>query len=325
MTIHFIKAGLQTSIQDGGRQGLMHQGVSTSGAMDTTAMAMANWLVGKAQISALFEFTIIGPVIEFSQNIHISITGAKFELTLNNLPVSSYQTIHVKAGDKLNFGKRLQGARAYMAFSGDLLFENKVLQDVLGSKATHLTAGYGGINGKAIRDNTNFSIDFPERKSQVSLRNIDHRNVAYSGHNCFLRCVSAPESSLFNAAQQERFYHQTFKVHPNSNRMGLRLEGEPINFHRPMNISSSGLIQGSVQIPPSGLPIISSVDGQTIGGYPRIAVVISADLDKLAQLAPNDNVIFVKVSQAQALAILKNKQQQLSKALHGSATLPIRI
>ena len=107
--------------------------------------------------------------------------------------------------------------------------------------------------------------------------------------------------------------------------MGLRLAGEPINFHRPMNSSSSGLIQGSIQIPPSGLPIISSVDGQTIGGYPRIAVVISADLDKLAQLTPNDNVIFVKVSQAQALTILENKQQQLSKAFHGTATLPTNM
>jgi biotin-dependent carboxylase-like uncharacterized protein len=315
MAIHFIRAGLQTSIQDGGRQGLMHQGVSTSGAMDTTAMAMANWLVGKDKTSPLFEFTLIGPAIEFSQSLHISITGAQFELTLNNTPVSSYQTIHVKAGDKLNFGKRLQGARAYMAFSGDLLFENKALPDVLGSKSTHLTAGYGGINGKAIRDNSTFTINFPDIKSQVSLRNIDYKNVPNSGHNCFLRCVSAPESSMFNAAQHENFYQQTFNVNPNSNRMGLRLEGEPINFHLPMNITSSGLIQGSLQIPPSGLPIISSVDGQTIGGYPRIAVVISADLAKLAQLAAGDSVIFVKVSQEQALTILKNKQQQLSQLM----------
>ena len=315
MAIHFIKAGLQTSIQDGGRQGLMHQGVSTSGAMDTTAMAMANWLVGKPKTSALFEFTLIGPAIEFSQSLDISITGAKFELTLNNLPVPSYQTIHVKAGDKLNFGKRLQGARAYMAFTGDLLFESKVLPDVLGSKATHLTAGYGGTDGKAIRNDASFGINLSEKKSQVPLRVIDHKKVYHSGHNYFLRCVLAPESSLFNAAQRDNFYHQAFRVNPNSNRMGLRLEGEPIDFHRPINIASSGLIQGSIQIPPSGLPIISSVDGQTIGGYPRIAVVISADLAKLAQLAPGDSVMFVKVSQEQALTILKNKQQQLSQLM----------
>ena len=325
MAIHFIKSGLQTSIQDGGRRGLMHQGVSTSGAMDTTAMAMANWLVGKAQTSTLFEFTLIGPTIEFSQSLYISITGAKFELTLNNLPVSSYQTILVKSGDKLNFGKRLQGARAYMAFTGELLFENKVLQDVLGSKATHLTAGYGGINGKVIRDNTHFSINSTDIKLQTSLRIIDHKNDLNPGDNCFLRCVKAPESSLFNAAQKESFYQQTFSINPNSNRMGLRLEGEPINFHSPLNITSSGLIQGSIQIPPSGLPIISSVDGQTIGGYPRIAVVISADLAKLAQLAPGDNVIFVNVSQEQALTILRNKQQQLKMSLDNTATLPARI
>jgi len=315
MAIHFIKAGLQTSIQDAGRQGLMHQGVSTSGAMDTTAMAMANWLVGKPKTSALFEFTLIGPAIEFSQSLDISITGAKFELTLNNLPVPSYQTIHVKAGDKLNFGKRLQGARAYMAFTGDLLFESKILPDVLGSKATHLTAGYGGTDGKAIRNDTSFGINLPDKKSQVPLRVIDHKKVYHPGHNYFLRCVLAPESSLFNAAQRDNFYHQAFRVNPNSNRMGLRLEGEPIDFHRPISIASSGLIQGSIQIPPSGLPIVSSVDGQTIGGYPRIAVVISADLAKLAQLAPGDSVMFVKVSQEQALTILKNKQQQLSQLM----------
>jgi len=325
MAIHFIKAGLQTSIQDGGRHGLMHQGVSTSGAMDTTAMAMANCLVGKVKTSTLFEFTLIGPTIEFYQSLHISITGATFELTLNNLPVSSNQTIHVKPGDTLNFGKRLQGARAYMAFSGDLLFENKVLQNVLGSKATHLTAGYGGINGKVIKDNTHFSVNSPDIKPQPILKIVDHKNDLNSGHNCFVRCVSAPESSLFNAAQKESFYQQTFSVNPNSNRMGLRLEGEPISFHRPVNITSSGLIQGSIQIPPSGLPIISSVDGQTIGGYPRIAVVISADLVKLAQLAPDDNVIFVNVSQEQALIILKNKQNQLNKALDNKVIFPERI
>lgn len=300
MSFHFIKSGLQTSIQDLGRTGLMHLGISQSGAMDTNSMKLANWLVNKPLDSAVIEVTLIGPTIRIKKDISLAVCGAQFDLYLNNNQVSNNQMIEAKRDDILTFGRLHQGARAYLAFSGKL-----ELTKILNSHSTHLTAMFGGFKNRQLIDNDVLEISsFP---LSVVRKLPEKFNMHYPG-SYLIRCVESVESDKFNAAQKERFFSQTYKVTSDSNRMGIRLLGEAMEFDTSFEIASTGLTQGSIQIPPSGQAIISSVDGQTIGGYPRIANIITADLPRLGQLKAGDKVNFVMVNLSLALKILCDSQ-----------------
>jgi len=305
--MHFVKAGLQTSIQDLGRQGLMHLGISNSGAMDTNAMKLANWLVDKPIDSAVIEVTLVGPKIRFEKPMTIAICGAQFDLYLNNNMVFNDENIQVKKNDVLEFDRLQQGARAYIAFSGDLQ-----LRPLLGSCSTHLTAKFGGFNNRQVNNNDRLAISStalsPDKK--IPTKN----EIIYSG-KYLLRCTRSVESDRFGQQQSEQFYSQRYQVTPECNRMGIKLSGKPIEFEEQLEITSCGLTQGSIQIPPSGQPIVSSVDGQTIGGYPRIANVISADLPVLGQLKAGDLLNFTLVTQSFAEKMLIEVQEFQKKMM----------
>ncbi len=300
--ITFIKSGLQTSIQDFGRKGLMDIGVSPSGAIDKDSLQKANWLVGKPKDSAAFEITLVGPTILFSCDLLIAICGAEFELSLNNKQVQSNQSFWVKANDTLSFGKRLNGCRAYLAFCGQFNFAK-----TLNSFSTHLTANIGGFNHRAVKDNDEIPIIKDETGSEKKLPN--KQKVFYSG-NYQLRTVSSVETQLFTQNQINNFYQHSYQVLPQSNRMGIRLNAQEKNKEHSIEMVSSGIAEGNIQIPPSGKPIISSVDGQTIGGYPRIASIISADLPILGQLCAGDKVNFEPVTLEYAEKVRQLKQSQ---------------
>ncbi len=304
MGMQFIKAGLQTSIQDGGRTGYMDEGISPGGSMDPLAMQMANWLVSKPLNSAVIEITLVGPVIKFDTAVSIAVCGAHFELSVNQQPVPGNSLINLSKGDVLSFGKLKCGARAYLAFSAELTIK-KVMQ----SHATHITAGFGGYHGRQLSANDYldfYSLSTPDKRSLP-----EFATPTFSG-SYLLRCLPSVESSLFNAQLTAQFYQQSYGVLANSNRMGIRLVSNSQQLSTDIQITSSGLIQGSIQIPPSGQPIISSVDGQSIGGYPRIANIISADLSLLGQLKAKDKLRFTLIKKQQALEILNRKKALLS-------------
>lgn len=308
MSMQFIKAGLQSSIQDLGRQGLMHLGISNSGAMDTNAMKLANWLVDKPVDSAVIEITLIGPKIRFEKSMTIAICGAQFDLYLNGNLVFNNETILVNKDDVLEFDQLQHGARAYLAFSAEL-----DLPPLLGSYSTHLTAKFGGYNNRQIRNHD--CIEISEGSLTLEKKVPVEHQVTYSG-NYLLRCVASVESKKFDIKLSKIFFSQRYEVTPECNRMGIKLSGKPIEFKNKLEIISSGLTQGSIQIPPSGEPIISSVDGQTIGGYPRIANVISADLSLLGQLKSGDRLNFTLVSESfahKALAANQYFQKKLMR------------
>jgi len=296
MSMHFIKAGLQTSLQDLGRPGLMHLGISKSGAMDSNAMKSANWLVDKPLDSAVIEVALIGPKIRFEQPMSIAVSGASFELYLNGYLVFNDETIQVKMDDILEFDRLQQGVRAYIAFSGEL--QSK---PILGSYSTHLTAKFGSFNNRQFNDNDHLKISStpPSPHKKMLAKN----DVIYSG-KYLLRCTRSVESDQFSQEQTEQFYAQRFQVTPECNRMGIKLSGKSLEFEKTLEMTSCGLTQGSIQVPPNGQPIISSVDGQTIGGYPRIANIISADLPLLGQLKAGDQLNFTLVTQSNAEKML---------------------
>jgi biotin-dependent carboxylase-like uncharacterized protein len=307
MSLMFLKPGIQTSIQDTGRSGFMHQGISRSGAMDALSLQLANWLVSNPINQAAIEVSLVGPTIEFKQSYAIAICGAEFDLTLNGELVFNNETLNVKAGDILEFKQLRKGVRAYLAIAGKLKVDS-----LFGSQSTHLMARFGGYKGRQFEENDVLEIDAAQEAKKRVLPEV-YRPV-FMG-NYLIKCCQGIEADSFDPKSLELFYHSTYKVSNDSNRMGLRLKGTPLSRNTSVDIVSSGLTQGSVQVPPSGLPIISSVDGQTIGGYPRIANVISSDLNILGQLKAGDKINCLLVSRDKAWHYLKQKQTFLNKLL----------
>ena len=307
MSIEVIKAGMLTTLQDGGRRAYMASGVCHSGAMDRLSMQLANTLLGNQPEHPVLEITLLGATLRVTQAMSVAVCGAVFELSVHqqqgHYQVTNNQTINLNPGDVLQFGQRHQGARAYLAFAASPAFAPQ-----LGSYATHLLAAFGGFHGRALQAGDVLPLRDceirPSRQLPASLQ------PGYSGAYQ-LRCIDSVETGLFSAAQQTHFYQTLYTVSNDSNRMGLRLSGVAMDTSALAQMVSSGLLPGSVQIPPSGLPILSSVDGQTIGGYPRIANVCSADLFALGQLLPGDTLSFVRVSLEQAFELFAQQQQLL--------------
>ncbi|BBM00738.1 biotin-dependent carboxyltransferase family protein [Microbulbifer sp. GL-2] len=310
MSIHFIRAGLQTSIQDMGRPGLMHYGIPQGGAADPLSMKMANLLLGNPFNNPVLEITLIGPRIEFDDDISIAITGARFKVFLNSNAVDNFKVIQVKRGDTLEFSKLINGARAYIGFSAKLS-----IPIIFDSAATHLISGFGGHRRGAIANNDR--IYFKDiRIAEPAYLNREFQ-LNYQARPLF-RVVDGAEKKRFSQSTVENFYKSTFQVSAQSNRMGIRLLpsvtlksgtlGETLE-----EMISSGLQPGSIQVPNSGEPIISFIEGQTIGGYPRIAHIIRADIHRLGQLKAQDKINFQLVSQKDAKQILRQKQHFLTK------------
>ena len=304
MSLKFIKPGLQTSIQDAGRTGYMHQGISRSGAMDKVSLQLSNWLVGNEINQAVIEITLVGPTIEFTDSYSISICGAEFEMMLNSNSIFNNNVTQVNKGDVLEFKQLRKGARAYLAIAGKLQVD-----EIFASQSTHLVAGFGGYKGRQIKAGDILDV---VDKHQADKRKLPEEYCPTFTGNYLLRCTEGLEVEWFELESINHFYNSTYKISNDSNRMGLRLEGDAIKPEKSTELISSGLVQGSIQVPPSGMPIISSVDGQTIGGYPRIANVISSDLNILGQLKSGDKISFTLMSHHSALQQFKLKSNYLN-------------
>jgi antagonist of KipI len=299
MSIEFLKPGMQTSLQDSGFIGHMQQGISRAGAMDQLAMELANWLVSKPKDSAVLEVTLVGPTIKFSTAMQIAICGASFHCILNGIQIKNNETINIKAGDILEFNKLLNGTRAYLAFTGTIQQKK-----FLNSHSTNVSVGYGNNSGKSFKTGDCLRLkptDAPPiKKLPVSLQ------LVYSSH-VQLRVTEGIDLDCFSEKNVNLFYSQTYHVTTDSNRMGLRLKSQPLKFDSIQPITSSGINQGTIQIPANGQPIITSVEGQTIGGYPTIANIIQADLHLLGQLKANDRINFIQVDVIQAQKLWSQK------------------
>ncbi|MCY4044191.1 MAG: biotin-dependent carboxyltransferase family protein [Cellvibrionales bacterium] len=310
------EAGLQTSIQDLGRLGLMDKGISRGGAMDTLSAFFANWLVGARPEQPVLEITMTGPTICFEESVTVAVTGAQFDLTLNGKSQAMNENFDVAAGDKLVFGRCHKGLRAYLAISADW-----DIPKVLDSSSTHLMAGFGGFKGRSLKSGDPIRL---LNSRQIEYRVLDRKYHPGLTGDYLLRCVPCVETQYFPDAVLSDFTHRTFTVSPLSNRMGIRLSGDPLfTKNEPIEKSativqghqllSTGLMAGNIQLPPAGLPIIAGVDAQTIGGYPRIAHVIQADWPQIAQLRPQNSVRFVMVDEQKAREVYQGQQALLKE------------
>jgi antagonist of KipI len=285
--------GLQTTVQDLGREGYGPMGVSPSGAADPVALRLANLLVGNGAGTAALEFTLVGGNFTFPEGGVIALGGADFGASVNGHSIKMWTAQAILPGERLSLGQTRNGARCYMGVAGGVL-----VAPVLGSASTHLLSGLGGFEGRALRKGDVLQIGTPTKRllqkklSQYALDALQPRKT--------LRVTQGPQFDWFLHAAQRELFQAVFRVSEESNRMGLRLEGPPLAMRTATDMISEGVSLGAVQVTPSGQAILLFVEQQTAGGYPKIANVIGADLFHIGQLRPRDDIRFELVAMEDA-------------------------
>ncbi|WP_085875062.1 biotin-dependent carboxyltransferase family protein [Peptoniphilus vaginalis] len=308
-SIDVINGGILTTIQDSGRYGYQELGIPTSGVMDDYNYRLANILVGNKLDEAVLEMTYFGPTLKFNEDLTLAITGSDMNPKINGQPAPMFETIKLKAGDTLQFGKVNEGVRGYLAFGGSI-----DVPVVNGSKSTHIKTKMGGIDGRALKPKDTLNIVGSKDKT---MRKIPEKYLPKFKHCNLLRVVLGPQDDYFT----EKGIHDLFRsggyqVTKDFDRMGIRLKGTSIEHKETADIISDGTTFGSIQVPANGQPIILVADRQTTGGYTKIGNVITPDLYKLAQMSFLDKVLFQKVTieEAQKATLdYKNKFETIKK------------
>ncbi len=298
--ITVLRPGLLTTIQDSGRWGYQHLGVPVSGPMDPLAHRLANALVGNPPDAAVLEATILGPELRFENPARIAIAGADLNPALDGLPLPTTGIATCPAGSVLRFGDRRTGARAYVAVDGGI-----AVPPVLGSRSADMMSGLGGIEGRALRAGDRIPLGAP-LQSLVTQR---PGRQYHAGRDARLRVMKGPQSDHFHPSALDTLQRTRFTISPQSDRMGYRLTGGSLpEAERSGEMVSDATVVGAVQVPPSGQPILLMADRQTTGGYPQIAVVITADLFRAGQLVPGDSVTFELCTRLDAIAALREQE-----------------
>jgi antagonist of KipI len=318
-----LRPGWLTTIQDAGRWGYQDLGVPVSGPMDHVSQRVANALVGNPRNAATLEATWLGPELRMEQETRVAITGADLHAMLDGAEVPLGAAVRCRAGSVLRFGDRRSGARAYVAFDGGV-----AVPLVLGSRATHVLSGLGGIGGRALKAGDRVPLGDPGRdiapRSAASVFRSDTRVEALApvaapapqvrpAGGARLRVLPGPQVGRCAPSALEALQSVRFTVSPQSDRMGYRLAGgAPLPFAPSGAMLSEAAFVGGVQLPPSGDPILLMADRQTSGGYPQLAVVITADLPLAGQLGPGDWVEFEACSLADAITALIDMEGKLN-------------
>ena len=305
-TVEVLAPGMQTTVQDLGRPGFGHLGVSACGAADPLALRIGNLLVGNSEGAAALEMTLRGGRFVFQGAASAVMAGADFECTLDGVPIDMWTQIAIRAGQTLAVGGSQNGARCYLCLKGGLHAE-----PVLGSCSTHIPSGIGG---RALLKGDLLSVhemnSEPERR--VLRSDIIERLRPELGA---LRVTAAAQTAAFSQESLTRLYSTAWTVQSDSSRMGVRLAGLALEAPSAGSMATEGAPLGAIQITPSGDPVILFVDHQTTGGYPKIACVASADHWRIGQLRPRQTVRFVHISFEEARRLLLEQDELLRPEL----------
>ena len=293
-----IRAGINTTFQDNGRANLYHIGIPFSGAMDNRNYRLANQLAGNKENSPVFEFAYQGPFLKFNgDNINFVITGdVNFKLIKKNEIINGncYEIYNLEDGDELDIVSTNKSVYGYLAVNADI-----DLKLQLGSYSINTKANIGSNNGKKLENGQKINI------SKINLNQTKKKLNYLNTKIEKIRVLKGTNFNYFSAKAQKLFFEKEFTVTKLSDRMGMRLEGPFIDNIVDTNIRSEGLIKGVIQVPADGNPIIMLSDHGTIGGYPKIGVVISADYDKLVQLSPGSKIKFKEIELTDAETLFK--------------------
>jgi KipI family sensor histidine kinase inhibitor len=306
--ITVLHPGLLATIQDEGRWGYQHLGVPVAGPMDLVAHRLANAALGNPRDAATLEATLVGPELRVEHDVWIALAGADLQPSIDGRDAPMGVPVKCRTGSVLRFGARRRGARVYIAVDGGI-----DVPVVLGSRATHVLSGLGGVAGRAVRAGDRLPLGSASGSRGASAsgsRGEPDRARATSPvvtGGARLRILPGPQFDHFDPAAFDALQRARYTVSPQSDRMGYRLSGARVPAPSGEMISNAVFL-GGVQVPPAGEPILLMADRQTTGGYPQLAVVITADLSLAAQLVPGDSVAFEACSHSEAIAALRAQE-----------------
>ena len=293
-----IRAGINTTFQDLGRKNLYHIGIPFSGAMDNRNFLLANKLVGNKLDSPVIEFAYQGPLLKFNgSKINIAITGDvifKVRKDNNEIEGNCYETYQLEHGDEINILSTNKSVYGYLAINGefDIKFQ-------WGSCSINTKANIGSNEGKKFDNGQKIGIT--KINPNLEKKKISHFNSRIEN----IRVIKGTNFDYFSEEGKNNFFEKEFIVSKLSDRMGMRLEGPKIENIVNTNIKSEGLLKGVIQVPGDGNPIIMLSDHGTIGGYPKIGVVVSVDYDRLVQISPGSKIKFREIDLSDAETLFK--------------------
>lgn len=287
------------TVQDLGRSGFYRYGVCRSGAMDRLALAIGNLLLGNDRNAAGLEIPVLPLRLRFDVATNFSLAGADCCAVLGNRTLPPYWAASAKAGDVLTLNAPRSGCRAYLCVAGGI-----DVPEVLGSRSTQLREVFGGVDGRALAKGDRIAavgndVQLP-KDGLGALPPAVALAAAGGGGVTAVRVIPAAEYGDYDDASRAAFWWAGWRVTMHSNRAGYRLEGPDLALTRPVELRSHGVVPGVIQVPAGGQPIIQLADAATMGGYPKIGVVIEADLWRIAQARPGDALRFVECDQARA-------------------------
>ena len=323
MTATVFHAGFLTSVQDLGRTGYRQFGVSLAGALDVFALRVANLLVGNDESAAGLEITFGGLQLQFADERIVAWCGGDFDVQIESRSLPAGHATRLQAREELKFGRPQIGCRSWLAISGGV-----DVPIVLGCRSTDLRANFGGFGGRALRDGDVLQLGARRGSPIPATERISSWSASKPWSQTavstpVLRFVRGAAWDLFNDVTIQGFTSEAFAVSPDSDRMGVRLDGPELRRDNDVDLISEAVAPGTIQVPSSGKPILLLGDCQTIGGYPKIAHVITVDLGIAAQLCAGDHVRFSEVSLADAHRLLLERESELKRfriglSLHAS-------
>ncbi|MGV9803490.1 5-oxoprolinase subunit C family protein [Mycobacterium sp. NPDC003449] len=284
--LRIVDAGLTTTVQDLGRPGFAHLGVTRSGAADRASLRLANRLVGNVEGAAALENTLGGLRISISRDRWVAVTGATADVRVDERVVADATRLRLRAGQTLALGRPRSGIRTYVAIQGGVITDL-----VFGSAATDSLSGLGPrplSAGDTLPVGAPATTDLPEVPTELAV-------FRSTGTSVDLSFRWGPRDALFSAHDRAALLRTTWAVTPQCDRAGVRLTGPPLTIGS-QNLPSEGMAVGAIQVPPSGQPIVFLADHPVTGGYPVIGVVTESDIDRLAQAAPGFQVRFSALS-----------------------------
>lgn len=309
--LRILQPGPQTTVQDLGRRGFQAFGVPVCGALDPVALRLANALVGNAATAAALEIRLAGPSFTAEGGpIRIALAGATVRIEVSHAGetrhFAGWRGIDVPEGATVRIGALAASGCAVLAVAGGI-----DVPEVMGSRSTDLKGRYGGLAGRPLTNGDLVPVGAVDL-SAPCLALPAPPALAFAGT---LRVVLGPQDEAFTEAARATFLTATYRVSREADRMGMRLDGPPLDFVTRADIVSDGIATGSIQVPGSGLPILLLADHQTIGGYAKIATVISADLPAAGRLLPGAALRFAAVSVAEAEAARRAQEQALARSV----------
>ena len=302
--------GLHTTVQDLGRDGFADVGVPPSGALDAVALRLANALVGNEPNAAALEILVSGPTLEvIADLVHVAFVGGTAGISVQDAHhrnIAPGRSVHLRRGDVLKAGMIAGSSCAYIAIAGGISVPR-----VLGSASTYTRGTLGGFEGRPLRAGD----VLPGETSDSSRGELELAAPLDADFDAPIRVVLGPQDDHFTQAAIEAFFAGAYTVSAQADRMGFRLEGPVLAHTHGYNIVSDGIVSGSIQVPGSGQPIVLMRDYQTIGGYPKIATVISPDISRLGRRSPGAKVRFAKVSRDEGEAIHREEEAAIAQRI----------